>query len=89
MNINKAFVLRSIADEHLLIPTGAAAAQVQGLLTLNETGALLYRRLCEGSPAEALVDALTAEYDVSAAEAQSDVSEFLAHMRQLGVVQED
>ena len=89
MNINKAFVLRSIADEHLLIPTGAAAARVQGLITLNETGALLYRRLCEGCSRDDLVSALTAEYEVSVEEAQSDVLEFLTHMRQLGIVTED
>ena len=86
MNINKAFVLRSVAGEHLLIPTGAAAAQVQGLVTLNETGALLYGKLCDGCSADALAAALTAEYDVSVEEAQSDVLEFLTHMRQLGIV---
>ena len=89
MNINKAFVLRSVAGEHLLIPTGAAAARVQGLITLNETGALLFQKLSEGCCADALAAALTAEYDVSAEEAHSDVQEFLTHMRILGIVLED
>ena len=89
MNINKAFILRCVADENLLIPTGAAATHVQGLVTLNETGALLYRKLCDGCSVEALVDALTSEYDVSADEAHADIREFLEHMRQLGVVTED
>ena len=89
MNINKAFVLRCVAGEHLLIPTGAAAARIQGLVTLNESGALLYRRLSGDCTEADLVAALTAEYDVSAQEAQSDVAEFLSHMRKLGIVMED
>ena len=89
MKINKAFILRCVAGEHLLIPTGDAATAVQGLITLNETGALLYQALSEGCAEDALVAALTAEYEVSAEEAQSDVREFLSHMRSLGIVTED
>lgn len=89
MKISNLFVLRSIAGEHLLIPTGAAASKVQGLISLNETGALLYSKLTAGSCKDELVSALTAEYDVAAEEAVADVSEFLAQMAELGILTED
>jgi len=89
MKISNLFVLRSIAGEHLLIPTGAAASSVQGLISLNETGALLYSKLAAGSDEAELIDALTAEYDVSAEEAAGDVAEFLAQMAELGILMED
>lgn len=89
MKISNLFVLRSIAGEHLLIPTGSAASRVQGLISLNETGALLYRNLSSGSTAASLAAALTAEYDVSREEAEADAAEFLAQMRELGIVLED
>lgn len=89
MKISKLFVLRSIAGEHLLIPTGAAASSVQGLISLNETGALLYSKLTAGSCEAELIDALTAAYDVSPEEAAGDVAEFLAQMTELGILTED
>lgn len=89
MKISDLFVLRSIAGEHLLIPTGAAASKVQGLISLNETGALLYTKLTAGSDKAELVSALTTEYDVSAEEAAGDVAEFLAQMTELGILTED
>ena len=89
MKISNLFVLRSVAGEHLLIPTGAAASKVQGLISLNETGALLYSKLTAGSCKDELVSALTAEYDVSAEEAAGDVAEFLAQMAELGILTED
>ena len=88
MKISKLFVLRSIAGEHLLIPTGSAASKVQGLISLNETGALLYRKLNEDCSQEELVSALTAEYSVSPEEAAADVSEFLLQMTELGILTE-
>ena len=87
MNINKAFILRCVADENLLIPTGAAAAHVQGLVTLNETGALLWEALAKGGDREALADALTAEYVVDRATALSDVDEFLAKLAKTGCLE--
>ena len=89
MKISNLFVLRSIAGEHLLIPTGAAASSVQGLISMNETGALLYNKLSAGSTQAELIAALTAEYDVSAEEAQADVTEFLEQMSELGILMED
>ena len=88
MKISNLFVLRSIAGEHLLIPTGSAASKVQGLISLNETGALLYSKLSEGCSREELVTALTAEYSVSPEEAAADVSEFLVQMTELGILTE-
>lgn len=89
MKISNLFILRNIAGEYLLIPTGSATSRVQGLLSLNETGALLYRNLSEDCTAASLAAALTAEYDVSPEEAAADAAEFLQQMRELGIVLED
>ena len=45
MRTNDRFILRSIAGENLLIPTGEAALEIKGLISLNESSALLFRRL--------------------------------------------
>ena len=89
MKINDQFILRTIADENLLIPTGQAAFQVKGLIALSESGALLYHRLKDGCTREDLVTALTEEYDVSAEEAGRDIESFLEQMRSLTILLED
>lgn len=89
MRVNDSFILRTIADENLLIPTGTAALEVQGLISLSESGALLYQKLLSGSTAEELAALLTAEYDVDLETAQRDTADFLDQMRELGILVEE
>lgn len=58
MNVKLDFVLREIAGETLLVPAGKTALDLNGMLTLNETGAALWRMLPEAADAEALTQGL-------------------------------
>ena len=78
------FVLRQVADTWVVMPLGQVSLDYNGMLTLNETGALLWQALEKGGDAQALTDALTAEYDVSAEQARIDVDAFLAKLQQAG-----
>ena len=81
------FVLRQVADTWVVMPLGQMSLDFNGMLTLNETGALLWQALEKGGDAEALTNALTAEYDVSAEEARKDVDAFLAKLQNAGCLQ--
>lgn len=89
MKVSDQFILRTIADEYILVATGQLAFQVKGLIVLSESGALLYNRLKDGCSKEDLVAALTGEYDVSEEEASRDTDAFLDQMRSLGILLED
>ena len=89
MKVNNQFILRTIADEHLLIPVGEAAISVKGLIALSESGALLYEKLKSGCSKEELVLALTSEYEVSEGEALRDIDAFIGQMKQLNMIEED
>lgn len=88
MKVSDQFILRHIADEHLLIPAGEAAISVKGLIALSESGLLLYEKLKDECSEVDLVAALTAEYDVSEAVAAQDVKAFLAQLRELKILVE-
>ena len=88
MRVSDQFILRTIADEKLLIPVGEAAIHVKGLISLSESGALLYDKLKDGCSREDLIAALTAEYEVSIDEAAQDTDAFLNQMRQLNMLVE-
>lgn len=44
---NSQYILREIADEIVLVPTGEAAAEFNGLVTFNKTSAFLWNYLQE------------------------------------------
>lgn len=89
MKASNQFILRTIADEHLLIPVGEAALSVKGLIALSESGVILYNKLKNGCTRADLVAALMAEYEVSEEIASQDTDAFLNQMRQLGMLMED
>ena len=81
------FVLRQVADTWVVMPLGQMSLDFNGMLTLNETGALLWKALEQGGDVDALTNALTAEYDVSAADARADVEAFLEKLKQSGCME--
>lgn len=89
MRVSDQFILRSIAGEHLLISTGEAALKVGGLIALSESALLLYEKLKNGCEKTALVEAILAEYEVSAEEAAADVDAFLDQLRELNMLVEE
>ena len=89
MKASNQFILRTIADEHLLIPVGESAISVKGLIALSESGLLLYKKLMDGCSREDHIAALTAEYEVSEEEAAQDTDAFLNQMRQLNMLVDD
>lgn len=77
MKIEKDFVLREIAGEYIIIPTGQMALQFNGLITVNEIGVFLWKMLQEGTTEEELVAAVLEEYEVDEELARKDIREFL------------
>lgn len=89
MKVSDQFILRNVAGDNLLIPTGDSALYVKGLILISESGVLLYNKLKGGCTKEELVTALTAEYEVSEQEAEQDTEAFLEQMRQLNILLEE
>jgi len=87
MKLKEDFVLRQVADAWVVLPVGAATVDFNGMLTLNETGAVLWKALEQGGDRETLADALCAEYDVARSQALADVEEFLTKLQSTGCLE--
>ena len=87
MKLKNDFALRQVADTWVVLPLGSATADFNGMLTLNEAGAILWKALEQGGNREDLADALTSEYIVDRATALLDVDEFLAKLKNAGCVE--
>jgi hypothetical protein len=88
VRISDQFILRQIAGEYIIIPTGQTTLKFNGMITVNEQGAFLWEALKEEITEDALVDAVLAEYDTDRQTAQADVAEFLEVLRQKRILNE-
>lgn len=82
MKIKPGFILRQLAGENVVVPVGAAGENFNGMIRLNDAGALLWRELAGGAEEEQLVSKLLDRFEgVTEAEARTDVREFLDSIR--------
>ena len=72
MKRNTDFMLRDIAGEVILVPTGAATQQFNGMITLNEVAAFIWKNLDE--------------FEVDEETARTDVEGFVGALYEHGLV---
>lgn len=77
MKVDKEFVLREIAGDYIIIPTGKTVLDFNGLITVNEVGVELWKMLQEEVSFEDLVSGILEQYDVEEEVAREDIQEFL------------
>ena len=86
MKLNEEFVLRQVADTWVVMALGQTSVDFSGMLTLNETGAILWKALENGGDRFALAKALCDEYDVAEEEVLADVDAFIAKLQEIGCI---
>lgn len=90
MHISDEFILRDIAGDYIIVPTGKEAMEFQGLITVNEVGAFLWAELQKKDLSEKeLIAVLLKEYDVDQETATNDVNEFLSIVRNRGMLKDE
>ncbi|WP_455582723.1 PqqD family protein [Dysosmobacter sp.] len=86
MKATNEVVLREIAGEYLLIPTGQTALKIHGMITLSESGLLLWKKLQKDCTEEELIETILSEYEVDRETARADVQAFLGQMNEVGIL---
>lgn len=76
MKLKKGFVLRNVADQIVVLPSGDEL-NLNVFITLNETGKFLWEILEKGADESSLVEALLSEYEVDEITATACVREFV------------
>ncbi|MCD7904101.1 MAG: PqqD family protein [Clostridiales bacterium] len=88
MKIKKGFMLRKIQNTAVVVPFGASSVDFNNIMNLNETGAFIWTKLEEETTEEAVVKALTSQYDIDEATAKADAAEFIAALRKNNLLDE-
>lgn len=88
MKIKDGFLLRQVGDNYVVVPVGIQTVDFRCMITLNEVGAFLWQKLSVDCTIAALVEAVLAEYDVTADIATADVERFVASLREKNLLDE-
>ena len=89
MKIKEGYILRCVAGSNIVVAVGDEAANFDGIRTINETGAFLWKVIEQGTTQEAIVDALMEEYEVDRETAKEDVSEFVNLLINNGLIENE
>lgn len=88
MKIKQGYLLREIAGSWIVVPLGQRVVEFNGLISLNESGAMLWKCLeQEAIEEQDLVKLITQEYEVDEETARVDIGEFLRAMREKGLIE--
>lgn len=87
MKIREGFVLRNIADEYIVMPTGGNIAKFDGAVALNEVSAFIFEKLANPMSKEDLVEALVNEYEVDSETAAKDVDSLISKFEEWEIIE--
>ncbi|MEE0265428.1 MAG: PqqD family protein [Acutalibacteraceae bacterium] len=80
------YLLREIAGEYMLVPLGDSCANLNAMITFNETGAFIWKKLEENLTNNQIAQAFTSEYNVTYQQALEDVEEFVAYLKEKKII---
>lgn len=86
MKIKNGYVLKEVAGTNVVVNVGKNI-DFNGMITLNETAALLWRTLEEGADSTKLTEAIISEYEVDLATAEKDVAMFINKLEGNGILE--
>lgn len=86
MKIKENYMLRKVADCYVVVPIGAAVAEFNGMINLNEVGAFLWRKLESETTFDEVLASMLAEYEVDEAVAKADLQRFVKELEDAGLI---
>ena len=86
MKLKYGFVVREVGGRSVAVAIGARGADTPSMITLNDSGKVIWQALSRETSVDEIVDLLTAEFDVSREVAEIDVLKFLDTLRSGGLL---
>ena len=86
MKQNPNYLLRNVAGSTVLVPVGEATKDFPGMITMNPTSTYLWEQLTEEKTEADLAQALLDRYDVTQAQAETDVAQFVKTLTLVGAI---
>ena len=88
MKIKSGFVLRDVAGKTFVVATGELSKTFKGMITLNETGKLIWQTLENGATNEEVVNKLLSVYEDADREVvEKDVALFIERLEKDNIIE--
>ena len=87
MKFKNGFVLRRVLGDAVIIATGEAAKNFQGMIKLNETAATILEDINAGMSKEEVVAKISTEYGADVETVAADVEKLLDQMLTAGIIE--
>lgn len=88
MKTNKDFMLREVAGEYILIPTGGAAQKINGMIRLTETAAYIWKQIDTTTDLAGIEKKVMEEFEVDERTAKQDVHGFMKGLYLYNIVKD-
>ena len=86
MKIKDGYILRKVAGVDMVIPVGNNIVDFNGVITLNESAAFLWKLLNTEMELDSLSEALQKEYGIEMELAVTDAREFVSMLKQAAII---
>lgn len=86
MKIKDTFVLSEIGGSYIVVPTGADTVDLNGMITLNETGAFMWEKLSAEITKDELIEEFLKEYDIDRETVSKDIDDFVEKLKSIGAI---
>ena len=86
MKISENYIMRNVAGEVVIIPTGTAAQYFNGIISTNEVAAFIWQNIEKCDTPEDMLKLVLEKYDVEEEQAKKDVYGFLETLKQAQMI---
>ena len=86
LKIKAGFILKEIAGKFIVVSVGNRVKEFNGIINLNETGVFLWKLLEIGCDEQSMVNEFLSVYDVDENTAKTDVSKFVAKIKEANLL---
>ena len=87
MKIKSGYLLRTIADTHIVVPIAERVIEFKGMMVLNDVSAKMWEFMQEDKTFDEVVEHILSIFDIDEATARDDIAVMLEQMEASGVLE--
>ena len=87
VKLKEGFMLREIAGQWVVIPIGERVVEMSGIISLTETGALIWKELEQNASIDDIIKKIVSEYDIDVETAKANAASFLESIKEKGLIE--
>lgn len=87
MKAKDGFVMRTVVDENIIMPTDENIDRFEGAVVLNEVSSFIWSKLQKSITWEELLEAVLNEFDVTYETAEKDLAMLIEKFQEYGLIE--